>query len=72
MTGDARALNDWSEDIVRLYASGSRPAGGTLSRVIAYPRWGATVFYRKSQEIGFAGASRLAFDAVTARLKARR
>lgn len=71
MTDDARTLDQWSAEVVRQYVAQSRPAGGTLARAVAYPRWGATVFYRKTQEIGFAGATRLALSAVAARVRAR-
>jgi hypothetical protein len=72
VTDDARAVAEWSAEVIRLHASRSRPAGGAAARLVAYPRWGATIFYRKTQEIGFAGAARLATDVVAARLRARR
>jgi len=66
------ALDEWSVEVAKLYASHSRPSGGPLARTIAYPRWAVTVFGRKAAEIGFGNAARLVVDVAAARLRARR
>ena len=71
-TDDRLSLEAWSAEVVKLYASHSRPDGGPLARTIAYPRWAVTVFGRKAAEIGFGNAARLAVDVAAARLRARR
>ena len=70
--GDELALDAWSKDVISRFVKHSGPPGGRVRRMIVFPRWGASIFVRKSREIGFSNTVRLSIAVVSARLGARR
>jgi hypothetical protein len=69
---DEAVLRAWSGDVVASYVKRSTPEATGVRRALIMPRWAVTVFVRKSREIGFSGALRLARDVAVSRLRAAR